>query len=120
MGKKRQSSGLSAAIDDGDLALVRQLLADGASPNEGDKGWCLPLIHAAMKGTSSMVKLLLEAGADVNGAEPPEQVTALMAAADNGHLKIVRLLLAAGADVNHATTSDITALWEAVHGRSAT
>lgn len=59
---------------------------------------------ASSTGDSSVVNLLLESGADVNGRGLSEDslhfTTALGTAAHRGHIKITELLLASGANVN--------------------
>jgi ankyrin repeat protein len=63
------------------------------------------LIEAASAADLATVRLLLEAGSDVNAATK-EGTTALMYAAGRQQDAIVRLLLEAGADVNAATTRE--------------
>src|SRR5262249_59703013 len=58
---------------------------------------------------SSMVKKLLDSGADVN-AKFGDSSTVLMGAAQAGQIEIVRALLAAGASVNAQTRDGTTAL----------
>ena len=57
------------------------------------------LILAASRGHRSSVRLLIEAGADVN-TRRRDGYTALMCAAENGHDDCVEVLIRAGADVN--------------------
>ena len=57
------------------------------------------LILAASRGHRSSVRLLIQAGADVN-TRRRDGYTALMCAAENGHDDCVELLIRAGADVN--------------------
>ncbi len=85
---------LSAAIDSGNLEMVRVLLELGANPNtREDFGY--PIIYgAAQEGNTEVVRLLVDAGADVDGSD------ALWTAIDHGHTEVVRLLVEAGADVN--------------------
>ena len=60
---------------------------------QADKG-AKPLLVAAAKGHSEVVKLLLETGLEKDLATPYEK-TALRLAVENGHVEIVRLLLEA-------------------------
>ena len=55
-----------------------------------------PLIMAALNGHIKIVKLLVEANADIN-AKNTSGVTALMAATQNGHTAIAELLREYGA-----------------------
>lgn len=107
-----------------DFAQVKELLAAGANPNAkvtfyGDKP---PLIGAASKGywclderlalgeksdNLKTIKLLLDAGADVNFYQLG---TALMWAAHAGDIEAVKILLAAGAKVNVRDVNGDTAL----------
>ena len=68
---------------------------------------------AAMFGRADMVKLLLEAGADVEARDEFGD-TALHEAAKRGHAAVVKLLLEAGADMEARDESGDTALHEAV------
>ena len=99
--------GKDAPIDTLDLAMlsgskeaVQALLpADLSLQDErGDT----PLILAAKSGRESLVKLLIERGADVNGKGGHGR-TPLMAAIHHGRVVLVPVLLAAGADPNAIT-----------------
>jgi ankyrin repeat protein len=89
---------------------VRLVLQD--SKTEVDvadaNGWSA-LHHAAAKGHTTVVQLLLDARAAVNAAAA-DGCTALHRAACNGHTAVVQLLLDAGADITVAA---------AVGGRTA-
>lgn len=63
------------------------------------------LMYAANGGQGEMVRLLIEAGADVNQADR-EGSTALMFGAQHGHLGMVKRLLAAGAGPNARRGAD--------------
>jgi ankyrin repeat protein len=61
-------------------------------------------------GNTAEVKMLLDAGVDVNAAEPRKGQNALMWAAAEGHSDVVDLLIAKGANVNAATKTGATPL----------
>lgn len=110
----RQASFAEAAWD-GNIALMKVLLAAGADVNEPACKYerCLvPIVAAAWTGQNDAIQLLLDRGANVNASMKRGQ-TALMIASYHGHLETVRLLLSEGADVN-ASFDGITALkWAA-------
>jgi len=62
-------SDLHFAAQDGDMARVQQLLADGRSPNAFDEISMTPLHYAARNGHIEIMRVLVEAGADVNAIE---------------------------------------------------
>jgi hypothetical protein len=91
------STSFIGAVRSGNVAEVRQMLAQGADPNapEGVNNWT-PLLHAVHKNQVGSVAALLDGHADPNRAANGE--TPLMMAAGYGYTPIVRLLLARGAD----------------------
>ncbi|KAK7522750.1 ankyrin repeat-containing domain protein [Phyllosticta citriasiana] len=129
-------------------ALVRSLLAAGASASMEDEGGQLPAFYAqpnsgfhwlllwgtttearnthgrtalcefARLGYTNVVPLL-EAGAPVD-AITVQRVTPLIAAGTGGNARVITLLLARGASVNYAQENDFTAFGEAAsHGHVA-
>jgi ankyrin repeat protein len=86
----------------GNMALGRWLLAQGASPDDGES-----LYHATELGHHEGLEMLLAAGADPSGTN------ALLRALDFDDAGAVRLLLDHGADVNEfdATPVDGEAPW---------
>jgi ankyrin repeat protein len=85
------------------VARVQQLLADGAKPDIKDtEGWSGLLVCSrnGWPDHHKIVKLLLDAGADLNQKTEEHALTPLILAANNGHLLIVRELILHGADVN--------------------
>lgn len=81
----------------GDLALVTQLLDDGADPNAHDRNRNTALIFAARDGRLKIATLLIARGADVDWLDG-ENVTPLILASHKNHIALVRLLLARRAD----------------------
>jgi ankyrin repeat protein len=80
------------------VARVKQLLADGAKPDIKDtEGWSALLVccRNGFEGHLEIVKLLLDAGADINQMD--HGYTPLHYAANNGNIAIVRELLRRGA-----------------------
>ena len=60
---------------------------------------------AAENGSTEVVSLLLDSGADVNWAATAKGGTPLCMAAQNGHVEVVRLLLGVGANFEQGTSS---------------
>eukprot|EP00438_Fugacium_kawagutii_P004074 Skav227082 [mRNA] locus=scaffold1387:157219:163724:- [translate_table: standard] len=59
-----------------------------------------PLFIASQNGHLEVVRLLIDAGADVNKART-EGASPLFVASHKGHLEVVHLLLESGADRSH-------------------
>lgn len=74
---------------------TRQNLVD-----ERDENGTTPMMIAAAKGLTAMVKELLNHGADVN-AQDLDNWTALLCATKAGYLEIVEFLVENGADIEH-------------------
>ncbi|MBI4902807.1 MAG: ankyrin repeat domain-containing protein [Acidobacteria bacterium] len=90
-----QSPDLFQAIRNNDLATLRKANKDELAAR--DRRGATLLMHAAPFGSIDAVKLLLDAGADVNARSGTESTALLWAACD--HAK-ARLLVERGADVN--------------------
>lgn len=87
---------LSQAARDGDLALARALLDDGADASEADSECVTPLHWAAYYNRPRMIHLLVARGALVNRPsclKATNGYTALVYAARNGKLAAVKALL---------------------------
>ena len=117
---------LSDAARNGDEVSLRALLASGADADAEDEAGVTPLFWAAYQGRAHIVRILIDAGADVNAAMRAGAVrttgddqleiarvdgwTALMGAASRGHLDIVRLLIESGAAAFQSGEDGSTAL----------
>lgn len=85
---------LSAAVAQGDFAVVKTLLLAGANPEQ-------PLLDAAEQGKVEIVKLLLLDSRNANKVDKYSR-TPLYIAALNGHLNVVKAVLTLGADTEIA------------------
>lgn len=103
---------LFAASASGDLDALRDALAT-VQIDQRDQGGRTALMIACRAGQAPAVRLLIEAGADVNAANS-NGTTPLMyaktAAVGNGSTDMLQLLLAAGADINARDSAGRTAL----------
>jgi len=89
---------LLAAVQGGDAALARLLLANGANPNQADPETAEPVLAiAAARGDEEMVRTLLEHGAEPNLVGRRSGNAPLHAAARSGAAGSVEALLQAGA-----------------------
>ena len=69
--------------------------------------------EAILSGNAEKVRVLLDAGCDMNALDPYGQ-TAVMKAAHEGHVEVVRLLIERGANLNHTAKFGLSALMLAV------
>jgi len=88
----------AARLDD--LTMAEALLKADASANVANRVGATPLLLAALNGSSNMIALLLEHGADANARLTQTGDTVLMLAARTGLPAAVGVLLDAGAQVN--------------------
>ena len=106
---------LMKAINKNDLLIVQQLIRNGADVDELDSNQDAPLVMAAYKGYNQIVKLLLEAGADVRAVDPGMKATALHAAAYAGRTEAAKLLIDHHIDINkQGPNNGYTALHDAI------
>ena len=109
--KNQKGHDLLSSIRYKDADGVRQAIEAGENVNEvlpGRTG-ITPLLFAIDKESAEIVRLLTDAGADVNYTLPEQQfqsrsnsgISALLMAVNKENVEIIRLLIAAGADVNH-------------------
>ena len=95
---------LIEAAKRGSLDAVKKAIGKGAEVDAVIKGWT-PLMWASQEGYISIVDFLLEAGADVNFADPGG-FTPLKQAVGESHVDLAELLLLRGADVSFRCTTD--------------
>lgn len=113
MDQWERNQALAKAVEQGDIAGVYELLAQGADPNDSEA------LHYAARAQSlnPFLRLLLERGADPNG-QAYESITPLFPASGrNGSAAAVRLLLEAGARLEHRCDDGDTALMWAAYQR---
>lgn len=99
---QRPQTPLTRAAAGNDVVALRQLLASGHKADEGGDSWTA-LIWASRSGSIDAIKLLLDAGADINLPGPTGDdwdATPLQHAILERQPASVRLLLDRGADLN--------------------
>ena len=109
-----------SAAQDGRLADLKRLLAEGADPDgktvpmevgPNKQRASEPAIKlAAYHGHRDVVEALHLAGADLDATDDILKKTALMSAVSEGKTSIVQQLLSGGADVNIANADGYTAI----------
>jgi len=102
------ASALITAAKEGNVKVIRKVLASGVKVDAKDQYDVTALFVAALFGQADAAKLLIAKGADIKAAKGEDGATALHAASFFCYSDVVKLLLAKGADVN------------AVNGRSQT
>jgi hypothetical protein len=106
---------LSWAAGNGNEAVIRLLLENGANLESRDDGGRTPLSWAAQNGHEAVTKLLLKKGANPESKDDGGR-TPLSWAADRGRKTVVELLLEKGADLESKDSSGRTPLsWAAAH-----
>uniref|UniRef100_A0A8C2W246 Cyclin-dependent kinase 4 inhibitor D n=2 Tax=Chinchilla lanigera TaxID=34839 RepID=A0A8C2W246_CHILA len=97
----------------GSLAVARELLKHGASPNVQDASGTSPLHDAARTGFLDTLKVLVEHGADVNAPDATGALPIHLAVRE-GHAAVVSFL-AAESDLQHRDVTGLTPLELARH-----
>lgn len=106
---------LMNAINKNDSARVQELIQQGTDVNQLEANGDAPLVMAAYKGYHEIVRLLLEAGADVGAVDPSMKATALHAAAYAGRTEAAKLLVEYKIDINkQGPYNGYTALHDAI------
>lgn len=95
---------LHQAAANGNVQVIRTLIAHGAQVNAKNSSGETPLHLAARFGHVDAVQYLLYSGANLHQKTNYTKATALMAAAEMGHASVIRMLMAAGANKNEKDT----------------
>jgi ankyrin repeat protein len=96
---------LVAAMSDQSAPIVRLLIGKGADVKAMDAFKTTTLRGAAMGNDAETMRILIEAGVDVNAGDMPGITPLMMAAGWNGNLAAVDLLLSHGAKVNEVSAA---------------
>jgi ankyrin repeat protein len=111
---------LHFAAQDGDLSLIKRLLAEGFDINAFDGLGMTPLHWAAKREHLEAAAFLIEAGADVNARDEARiGDTALGEVAGNCSYEMARLLVDAGADPSIRGWMQLNALDQAKRRKRA-
>ena len=110
--REKDTAIMKACRDCNNINVVVFLLENGANINDKEYRDTIDqtsLIIAAFNGCRDIVKMLLDAGANIEHKNDQGE-NALISAAQEGNIDTVKLLLDAGADVNQTNTDGETAL----------
>ncbi|MFB9513435.1 HEAT repeat domain-containing protein [Streptomyces purpureus] len=116
------TDGLFEAVHGGDADAVVRLLRAGVPADAADPDGETPLYRASVSDEPVIVRLLLAAGADPDGASGEDGgELPLCGAACGGHTEVVRALLAAGAQVDLRESYNWNAMsWAVQQGHADT
>jgi len=107
---------LHVAVESQQEKMVSFLIAQKHARDPVDTLGATPLMLAAESGNLSIVKMLHEAGANIN-AQDPNGYSCIMAAAKNNHLPIVQYLVENRADIMAKDKNQFSALHHAALGK---
>jgi ankyrin repeat protein len=107
--ENRMFISLCVAIQKGQDAIVKELLAEGVDLSKTTINGETALYIAAQEGNAAVVKVLLGAGANADNSRD-DGCSPLYIAAQNGHTDVVRALLAKGGTVDKARDDGVTPL----------
>ena len=103
-----QASALIVAADQGFDELVKMLIIRSAPLEQADENGYTALAKSASNGHLTTLKILINAGANVN--VQPEGRSVLMHVVEKNNMLLSQLLIAAGADLNFSDVEGDTAL----------
>ncbi|MEP2773520.1 MAG: ankyrin repeat domain-containing protein [Fulvivirga sp.] len=92
---------INLAIEKGYTDMVQLMVRKGANVDQLNRVGQAPLAIAARFGRVEIVKMLIDAGADVNHTDNHYRLTPLIGAAVNGNVAIGKVLIDEGALLNH-------------------
>jgi hypothetical protein len=98
------------AAQGGDSEMLQRLLVKKANANFRDNNDLPPLTAAAYQGHIACVKVLVKAGAYIDGVREDDKITALMAAIHNDNIALAEILIGLNASVNLQDSEGDTAL----------
>jgi ankyrin repeat protein len=102
------------AVENGYLSIIKKLIAKGIDIEQADKySGQTPLISAAYKEKTDVVKLLLENEANIHAVDSRGN-TAFLHAAWKGNVDLMKLLLEKGADPEHRNLLNWNALMQSI------
>ena len=93
------------AAENGDIALIKQLLKEGVEVNEPQGDGMTALHWAAERGNSELAEILIYAGANPMAGTRIGQYKPLHLAAKKGNADIIKILLDTGIDPNITTAN---------------
>ncbi len=96
---------------------TREITSEGGRSDINAMGGMTALLFAAREGHDSVVKALVEGGADINTVSGADDLSAMTTAIINGRLDIAKYLLDQGANPNLHAKTGVGALWAAVDAR---
>lgn len=99
---------MKIACQHGDAEAVKFFIQQGDDPDEMDKNYSTPIMHASWSGHSEVARVLLGAGVDLNTQNLLKN-TALHFAFEKNHVALASLFLACGAPITIKNVANKTA-----------